>query len=368
MLTADMPQQKKERTIELVDFIHKNGGTTERLKPLAGDCSNRKYYRLYAQKNCFAQSVIVMETSNIEEMNRFIKTAQLLHQKNLRVPEIYASSPKGFALLEDFGDQTYKNALNAQDNPKQRDSLWTEMLDILRDLQEKTKCAQKKPANDMEDTVPLLSNDILMREVDIFLEWGLSFQGQSMSAADKKEAEALWTKFLAPLKIEDATVLTLRDFHTENIMRLKPQGDKASNSPNSSGEKAAHYGLLDFQDAVLGHPSYDLVSLIEDVRLPFNPKQAEMLRKSFANNQKIFSPDIFDEPYAILSLQRATKIFGIFCRLALQYSNYKMLEYLPNICFIIDERLKRLGKCALTDFFQTLDLKKRLDALVPSKA
>ncbi|MEH0002266.1 MAG: phosphotransferase [Holosporaceae bacterium] len=361
MLTANATKETPARSALLKDFIKNHGGAHATCQPLGGDCSKRSYYRLISQADWLAPSVIAMDAPNIEEMQRFVKTAHFLKEHNLKAPEIYATSDDGFILLEDFGDQTYKKALQQHDTP---DVLWDEMTEALIALQAQTP---NQTANDASDTkehkalFPHLSKDMLLSEIELFLNWGLSFQGQALSASEQAEARALWAQFLEPLyQTNDPFVLTLRDFHTENLMRLTPPAIQAS---RDGQHKPYVLGFLDFQDAVWGPAAYDLVSLLEDVRVPFNAKRAEQLRQSFAKKQTLFPPSAFEEPYAILSLQRATKIFGIFCRLALQDGHYKMLEYLPNICSIIEQRLECLNNCVLSAFFQHLDMRKRLALL-----
>lgn len=364
MLTANATKTTPARSALLKDFIKMHGGGHATCQPLGGDCSKRSYYRLTSQTDWLAPSVIVMDAPNTEEMQRFIKTAHFLKTHRFKAPEIYATSDDGFMLLEDFGDQTYKKALQQHETP---DLLWHEMTDALMALQTQTACSPSKTANDASDTAkqqalfPYLSQDMLLSEIDIFLDWGLSFQGQALSRQEQAEVRTLWAQLLEPLyKTKDSFVLTLRDFHTENLMRLTQPATQTSSDEKHT---APRLGFLDFQDAVWGPAAYDLVSLLEDVRVPFNAKRAEKLRQSFVQNQALLPPSAFEEPYAILSLQRATKIFGIFCRLALQERHYKMLEYLPNICSIIEQRLECFGKCALSDFMRNLDMSKRLALL-----
>jgi len=370
-------------------FITQNAPDLDLITPLEADCSTRTYYRLASSKH--KRTKVLMDSPDVITMSQFEKIAHFLHSQGLKVPYIYASDPQGFLLLEDLGDTSYKIALqkaqNASSNPlsqknteqserphvsdasvaaaeiPQETTLWKEMFQVLAHLQKKTHIAHTPSSSHSESsahvvnlnepvlcTLPQMDHTELLREVEIFLDWGLSFQGQALGLNDKAHLLDLWSDFFSPLTFAFGAVVALKDFHTENLMRC-------------TGDGLARTGILDFQDALIAEPAYDLVSLTEDVRLPFNAHQSEQKRLTFLRKHTHLPPEAFDVPYKILSLQRAIKIFGVFTRLALMEGRMHMLPYLPNVVSIIEARLETLEASPLKAWIESLGLRKRLQHL-----
>jgi hypothetical protein len=128
-----------------------------------------------------------------------------------------------------------------------------------------------------------------------------------------------WQNALGPLiNRQGKGVTVLRDYHAENIMLLNPAAD-------GSGEQ----GLIDFQDALAGHPAYDLVSLLQDARRDVSPDlEARMLDhyKSYG-----LADEHFDADYALLGAQRNAKIVGIFTRLYKRDGKSRYLDFVPRV-------------------------------------
>jgi aminoglycoside/choline kinase family phosphotransferase len=186
----------------------------------------------------------------------------------------------------------------------------------------------------------------LMNEVRIFMDWALP----CMECADADHAEVLgwWQAMLTPLETQPfGSILTLRDVHSENLMIV-------------AHKDSAMCGLLDFQDAMWGPPSYDVVSMLQDVRLPFDARASETRRHAIAQHltaRTKVPPEAFEWPYDLLGLQRAVKIFGVFSRLALQDKNTSMMRYLPNTArWILHGLQAQNAPAPLTVWFNKLDL------------
>ena len=350
-----------DRGRDKIDFLRAHGGGDFSLEPLGQDCSNRLYTRIHATRSWIAPHVLLVDDPDSKNADQFCAIAGYLSSLGLRVPEVYANSGDGFLLIEDFGATDYRALL--QDPQQDHNALWQNLMETLVTLQVKTGVAgnilfQKGEIDShLKASVPnvnVMTSQTLLQEVEIFLDWGLSYIGSALTISARAQALALWEKFLRPLdaflpKSGGACVLVHKDFHTENVMKL-------------SGHGTSSCGLLDFQDALWGPPSYDLVSLIEDVRLPFDEARIDQQRQRFIKNHPIFSPDVFEATYAQLSLQRSVKIFGVFSRLALRDPRFKTVDYLANVWLFIQKALKDSDASELSCWFDELSFQERLEA------
>ena len=247
--------------------------------PLAGDASFRRYFRVDAG----ARRAILMDAPPPhEDTGPFIAVARWLAAHGLPAPAIIAADPaRGLVLLEDFGDDRLREAIDAA--PGDEISLYQPAIDLLVAL-------ARHPAG------PFAPYDraTLQREADLFVEWYCPAVGID---ADIAGYHAAWDAVFG--HVEAARPVTvLRDYHAENLMLVGP--DRS-------------LGLLDFQDALAGHPAYDLVSLLQDARRDVDPSvEAAMLDRYRAATG---AGDDFMHAYHVLGAQRNAKIIGIFTRL-----------------------------------------------------
>ncbi|MFN3452680.1 MAG: aminoglycoside phosphotransferase family protein, partial [Sphingorhabdus sp.] len=168
-----------------------------------------------------------------------------------------------------------------------------------------------------------------LREVHLLTEWYMPAMGLSFDSSAFNE---MWTGALGPLaSCKDVTVL--RDYHAENIMLL------------DDGQQ----GIIDFQDALVGHPAYDLVSLLQDARRDVRPEfEAEMLAYYLAAANP--SCD-FDTHYALLGAQRNTKIIGIFTRLWKRDGKERYLSFLPRMWGLLERDLSHPALANIKQWF-----------------
>jgi aminoglycoside/choline kinase family phosphotransferase len=142
----------------------------------------------------------------------------------------------------------------------------------------------------------------------------------------RSEYLAAWEKVL-PIVYKLQATLVLRDYHVDNLMRVR----------NRSG--LLECGLLDFQDAVIGPPSYDLVSLLEDARRDVTPALVADMRQRFLAAFPEIDRAAFDASYAVLGAQRSAKIVGIFTRLCVRDGKRQYLEHIPRVWRLLQEGL-----------------------------
>ncbi len=293
------------RQERLQAFLVENGWHLGDRASLAADASFRRYDRLRRG----AETAVLMDAPpDREKPAEFLRIAGLLRDLGLSAPEILAADPdQGFALLEDFGDRTYTVAL--AEGADERD-LYLQAVAALCDLQRRWR--------------PELAADIapydtaeLLRETRLLIDWTWpAVMGTPLDPTAAAAYDAAWREAFAALA-EAPPTLVLRDFHVDNLMVL----------PRRAG--AAAVGLLDFQDALIGHPAYDLVSLLEDARRDIAPQTVTAALAAYAAARPELDTPAFHAGYALLGAQRAAKIIGVFTRLDRRDGKPGYLRHIP---------------------------------------
>ncbi|RMF17543.1 MAG: DUF1679 domain-containing protein [Alphaproteobacteria bacterium] len=355
---------RERRARERWAFLSAVGCTDAEIEPIPGDASFRRYFRVRMKMtaNSEPRSRILMDAPpEREDVHPFVAIDSLLRRHGFSVPEILAADPgSGFLLLEDFGDASFTRLLQKK---RQRtalpdeDTLYAAAVDLLaalgRDIELPIGDIVRigwPPATLAREHAPddyrLAAYDAekLRDEARLWIDWYLPLvTGRSCDDKLLAEFHALWDPIFT--EIEDATgrdaVLVLRDYHADNLMWL------------SERTGIARVGLLDFQDAVIGHPAYDLVSLLHDARRDV-PRDLEerMLRRYLDACGR--DPANFRRLYALLGAQRATKVIGIFSRLARRDGKSRYLKMIPRVWGLLEHSLTLAGEAALTDFFDHL--------------
>ena len=294
---SDLPKGMSE-------FLAASGWADAAIEVIPGDASNRRYFRLNKPDAAAPQNAMLMYAPPPEEdPEPFLKVASYLTDQNMRAPAIYANdASQGWVLLEDFGNDRMRDWLD--DNPDGEMAAYSGAIDALAELH---KC----------DAGPFAAYDmpVYKREAALLTEWYCPAMKLDVDAAGYSAA---WEEALAPMIArQNSGVTVLRDYHAENIMLL---GD-----PRDGAEQ----GLIDFQDALVGHPAYDLVSLLQDARREVSLElEAAMLERycQQANTDADFVAD-----YARLGAQRNAKIVGIFTRLCQRDGKPHYLDYIPRV-------------------------------------
>jgi len=261
------------------DFLAKLGWGEGDVLPLAGDASFRRYFRVADH----GRSAILMDAPPPHEDPRpFIQVAQWLVDRGFPAPAIFGTDlQQGLVLIEDFGDARMRETVDAA--PESLLRMYEAAVDILIRL-------RGEPAGPWRP----YDRKELQREADLLTEWYCPAIGVTVDT--EAYAKAWGEVFDHALAAEPVTVL--RDYHAENLMLI-------------GGTEAL--GLLDFQDALAGHPAYDLVSLLQDARRDVEPEiEAAMLDRY---RRVTGAGDDFDAAYHVLGAQRNAKIVGIFTRL-----------------------------------------------------
>jgi aminoglycoside/choline kinase family phosphotransferase len=293
----------------LVEFVAHAGWEGAAVEPLPGDASFRRYFRLV--RECGETAMLMHAPPPHEDPAPFLHVAHWLNAHAMRAPAILAEDAgAGWVLTEDFGDDRMRDWLDL--HPADERVAYEAAVDALADLHRLPP--GPFPAYDMA---------VYAREAALLTEWYCPAQGLDV---DAEAYAAAWDEALAPLIARQSPGVTvLRDYHAENIMLL-------------GGKPDAPQGLIDFQDALVGHPAYDLVSLLQDARRDVSEDlEAAMLARYSAAAG--VSGDDFLADYARLGAQRNAKIVGIFTRLDRRDGKPKYLGMIPRVWAALERDL-----------------------------
>jgi N-acetylmuramate 1-kinase len=312
------------------DFLAVHGWAGCAIRPLAGDASFRRYFRV---EGAAGTAVLMDAPPPHEDPRPFAAVADWLVGLGLSAPRILARDyERGLLLLDDFGDDRLREALDAA--PERERALYEVATDLLVHLHAHPPMAGLAP-HGLDDW---------LSELDLFLEWYCPALGLD---PDRAGFAAAWREALAPVAADGLSPVTvLRDYHAENIMLVGGRGG------------IAHLGLLDFQDARAGHPAYDLASVLEDARRDVSEavEQAMIARYLAASPA---DPQAFARAYWTLAAQRNTRILGVFTRLWKRDGKPGYTRFQPRMWGLLERDLARPELAGVRAWF---------DANVPAEA
>lgn len=285
----------------LAEFSARAGWADAAVEPLPGDASFRRYFRL--TRSGGESAMLMHAPPPHEDPAPFLAVARWLGDNGLRAPAILAAEPEaGWVLTEDFGNDRMRDWLDI--HPADERAAYEAAVEALVAL-------HRIPAG------PFAPYDMAVyaREAALLTEWYCPAQGLKVDAAGYAAA---WEAALAPLLARQSPGVTvLRDYHAENIMLL-------------GGQPQAPQGLIDFQDALVGHPAYDLVSLLQDARRDVSVDLETAMLLHYAHHAGVTHEDFLAD-YALLGAQRNAKIVGIFTRLNARDGKPRYLGMIPRV-------------------------------------
>ena len=290
-----------EREEHKKKFLTKNDLLFAPAEAITSDASNRKYFRLTKG----VKTIILMDSNpeTNEPINNFIYFTNFLRAHNFSAPKIYdADIPNGLLLLEDLGKSNFAKILKTK--PNIETIVYEEAANQLINMQGKETPKLAKP----------YSIEILIKESLLFFQWYL---GEKNSSRLSTQFVSLLTPLLQKIKQTKPT-LVLRDFHAENLIWI---------------DDRTHFqrvGLLDYQDALIGHPAYDIASLLKDARRDVTIELHDHILNYYLYMTKQ-NKDLFMRDYSILSAQRNLKIIGIFTRLSIRDNKKNYLNLIPRV-------------------------------------
>lgn len=286
-------------------FLQAQGMGRARRQAMTADASFRAYERLHRPDGSTAILMNAPPDTN-ESVEIFAGIARTLLGHGYSAPRILAQdTDAGLLLIEDLGDDLYARV--CQSRPALEAPLYAAAVDLLADLARRPVPAGTAPYSDA----------VYRREAALLTDWYLRAAGHPADAAAAGAYLDLVSDACAGVA-PGAPVLVLRDYHAENLLWL----------PDRAG--LARVGLLDFQDALAGHPAYDLVSLLEDARRDTGAELRQAMTRRYLDASGA-AAEAFGHACCAIGAQRNLKIIGIFARLFLRDGKAGYLSLIPRV-------------------------------------
>ncbi|MGE3509259.1 MAG: aminoglycoside phosphotransferase family protein [Vicinamibacterales bacterium] len=294
-------------------------GPVRSLAPASEDASFRRYFRLAVEGG----SVIAMDAPpEQEDCSVFVRVAGVFRDAGMHVPAIVAQATDlGFLLLSDFGSITYLDALN----DRNADALYGDAVEALIALQRASR----------PGVLPAYDRELLARELRLFPEWFVGrHHGVRLAAGETAELERVHARILA-CNLAEPSVYVHRDYHSRNLMVTTPNP-----------------GVLDFQDAVYGPITYDLVSLFRDAYVEWPEERVlDWLARYWERARRAGLPvradfGEFYRDFEWMGVQRHLKVLGIFARLHHRDGKPRYLADLPRVAGYLRGVAARYGALA----------------------
>lgn len=313
-------------------FLAAHGWAGATIAPITGDASFRRYFRVADGDR---RAVLMDAPPPHEDPRPFIDIATWLFSHGFSAPEIFATDlDHGLVLIEDFGDDRMREAIDAA--PDRAPALYRAAVDLLVAL-------HREP----HPPLAAYDRDALEEKTRLLTEWYCPAVGIIPNLPSYRAA---WDAVL-DLATPARPVTVLRDYHAENLM-LTADG---------------RMGLLDFQDAMIGHPAYDLVSLLQDARRDVEPEiEAAMLDHYM---QAAGAGDDFRTAYHVLGAQRNTRIIGVFARLWKRDGKDRYARLCPRVWRYLERDLAHPALAPVAAWFNAnIPHEKRGDPMLLSRA
>ncbi len=318
----------------VMEIMRSSGWSGAQRTFMLGDASTRAYERL--QKATGEKAILMISPPRpdgppvrfgksysaiarlAENIRPFVAIGRALRAESLSAPEIYgADLENGFAILEDLGSE---GVVDAAGPIRER---YAVALDVLAFLHGRALPEIVPVGDGTNYQIPPYDLDALLIEIELLADWyAPHIGGAALSSGQRATFVNLWRQ--TALEIANAApTWTLRDYHSPNLIWLNER------------DGLARVGVIDFQDCVMGHPAYDVASLLQDARVDVPDEMELRLLGHYAQLRRAAAADFdmaaFARAYAILGAQRATKILGIFARLDKRDGKPQYLAHLPRV-------------------------------------
>lgn len=321
------------------------GSVDVELTTVSGDASFRRYFRAQLPEQSFIAVDAPPENENSE---LFVEIAGYFREAGVKSPEVFAKNyQEGFLLLEDFGDRLYlprllalqESGLDAM-SEYQVESLYKEAITALIKIQSNVDKKRLAPYD----------REKLRSEMQLFEDWFCErFLEFELSATERELISSTFT-FLEEAALAQAQLAVHRDYHSRNLLILDDAKFIEGSGP----------GIIDFQDAMAGAYSYDLVSLLRDCYIRWSPGLVESLALNYfelassAGLVEGASAAQFRRDFDLMGLQRNFKVMGIFSRLCIRDNKPQYLADIPLVIqYFLEVACKYEEMAPFLDWFET---------------
>ena len=307
-------------------MVLENGKITNLMKfkiqPIKSDASFRKFYRINLNKN--SKIIVFAEKEKYKNLIVYCTINNFLRNNKILAPKLFEHNyTKSVMIIEDFGDLTFNKVLSVK---KDKLIIYKKLVDLLLKIQKIRPKEKLRTISSQLYVINKYSMKHLHQESDLFLNWYLPMvlnqkKVFSIKLRIKKSLSKLYKKLNFP-----NTCFVHRDYHVLNLMKV--------------GRKI---GVIDSQDAIIGNPTYDLVSLIDDVRIKTSQKLKNQIYMYYLKKApRIYKAksEKFLEDFNVLSVQRSLKIIGIFSRLFKRDKKNKYLKMIPYAWKLLEMRMR----------------------------
>jgi N-acetylmuramate 1-kinase len=343
-----------ERIAAVRQFVAESGMSDAVRSRMTGDASTRTYDRLHLK----GKTYILMNSPRrpdgppvrdnkpysaiahlAESVTPFVAMSKGLRELGLSAPEVlHADLEQGLLLIEDLREE----GVVGGDPPAPIVARYETAVDVLAYLHGRKLPDTLPVAPHLEYKLPRYDLEAFLIEAELLLDWYLPRLGASIGDEARATFRTLWREALGPL-IEEPLTWVLRDIHSPNLLWL---GDRSA---------LRRVGLLDFQDALLGPPGYDLASLLQDARVDV-PEETELtLLGHYVSRRRADKPEFdataFIKSYVTLAAQRASKILGIFARLDARDGKPQYLRHMPRVWGYLQRSLAHPSQAVLKEWY-----------------
>ena len=290
------------------------------IKKIKGDASFRKFYR---KKNKNLSSIVVFaKKEKYKNLVIYDAINKILNKNKILAPSLYKENyKKNFIEIQDFGDKTIFKILVKKNSDKF--IYYKKIIKVLNKIQN-IKDKSIKNFKNKKYVIPKYNKKILIDEANLFCDWYVKNNlSNSQRILFNKRFKKIVSKLSLGLKLKN-NVFVHRDFHVSNLMIINKR-----------------IGVIDSQDALIGNRTYDLASLIDDVRIHTSTELKRKIYNYYIKGQKKLSIYKFKNDFEILSMLRNLKIIGIFTRLAIRDGKKNYLKLIPKAWKLISIRINQ---------------------------
>lgn len=345
--------ERLARVLAIREFLDSRGYRGARRHFLTGDSSFRAYERIRTTDD---RPYVLMDSparSNgppirdgkpysqlvhlAENVKPFIAVDRYLRSIGLSAPEIYETdTEQGILLIEDLGSE---GVLDAEGRPIPE--RYAEAVRCLADFHHRQPPATLPIEADEVHTIPCFERDTLKFECEVLLDWHVPWRrGEEASEAERKDYLEIWDHLIDELQSVEKQ-LVMRDYHSPNLLWL------------AGRQGFDRIGMIDFQDAIIGPSSYDVVSITQDARVTVDRALKDQLLEIYMDARAAggaFDRDLFLKSYAIMSAQRACRLNGLWVRLLKRDNMPGYMRHMPRTLWHLDMAFEHPVTAPLRDW------------------